>query len=120
MTVGAGNQWIRDGQKRCRRCGAGKSLGEFWPDAKVSTGLSPWCKDCQRAATRRSREKHRDRYNASRRKLKEHRTCALEGCEVEFDTPGNKLYCSDRHQRVASKRRQRRRTTQLAGDLNAR
>lgn len=120
MTTGAGSQWIHDGQKWCAHCRERKSTGEFWPNEKVSTGLSPWCKECQREATRRSREKHRVRYNAVRRKPKEHRTCALEGCEAEFDTPGNKLYCSDRHQRVASKRRQRRRTTQLAGDLNAR
>ena len=52
----------------CRRCGERKPASEFWPNPKISTGLSSWCKDCQREASRASRERYRDRYNAKRRK----------------------------------------------------
>jgi hypothetical protein len=70
----------------CRRCGQVKSRSEFWPNPAVSTGLSSWCKNCQRAATRESREKHRERYNGRRRKPKQTGTCAEPGCEETFES----------------------------------
>ena len=93
----------------CTMCHETKSVEEFWPNPRLKTGLSSWCKDCHRVGRRRTREKHRDRYNAARRKPKIRKTCELDGCDVEFETGiSTKRFCSDRHQRIASRRRAKR------------
>ena len=55
-------------EKLCVRCQRVLPVSEFRPNPKMRCGLTSWCKGCQREATRRSRAKHRDRYNAARRK----------------------------------------------------
>jgi hypothetical protein len=96
----------------CRRCGQVKPQTEFWANRSVSTGLSPWCKDCARAAARRSRAKHGARYNLARRKPRRKRDCPVCGQTFETAIP-HKLYCSRR----CKKRREN--VANRGGELNA-
>jgi hypothetical protein len=78
---------------RCRRCKELKPRDGFWPNPKISTGLSPWCKACSLEASRRSRERYRERYNARRRKPPSPaRTCPV--CGRTFKpTHHGQVYC---------------------------
>jgi hypothetical protein len=99
-----------DRPRSCRRCRQVKPATEFWPNERVSTGLSPWCKDCHRAATRRSREKYRARYAAARRKPEATRAC--EECGGRFTTAiPHKRFCSERCRKRAERHRLRGRET---------
>jgi hypothetical protein len=90
----------------CTRCRRTKPRAEFWPNAKIRTGLSSWCKDCARDARRASREKYRDRYNAERRKPRQERSCAECGERFVSSIP-HKLYCGAKCKKRAENRRVR-------------
>lgn len=59
--------------KHCPRCERDLPRSEFGPSKQTADGLFRWCRDCKRAADRRSHEKHRpertrkmrDRYHAN-------------------------------------------------------
>jgi hypothetical protein len=38
--------------RKCSKCGALKTLSEFYTDNKARDGYSPWCRTCQQQATR--------------------------------------------------------------------
>jgi hypothetical protein len=71
----------------CRRCRKRKRRAEFWPNPRLSTGVSSWCKDCSRASSRASRQRYRDRYNAARRQYPTKHTCTVCGNEFESTNP---------------------------------
>jgi hypothetical protein len=56
--------------KICRHCGKRKKSGEFRRNSRMKDGLSSWCSDCHREATRRWRAENREAYNESRRVVK--------------------------------------------------
>ena len=96
----------------CRRCGQVKPRSEFWANPRVSTGLSSWCKDCQRAATRASRAKYRERYLAKQRKPKQERACAECGELFETAIP-HKRFHDGRCKKKAENRSRRARARSL-------
>ena len=55
--------------KTCSRCGVEKPADEFFNHKRTRDGLSPWCKECQRAANRewaaKNPEKRREYVKAS-------------------------------------------------------
>jgi len=46
--------------KRCTHCGETKDREDFPASKVVSDGLSSWCRECHRAATRAWRAEHPD------------------------------------------------------------
>lgn len=81
---------------------------DFPTNEQLSTGLSSWCRTCHREATRKSREKYRDRYNAARRNPKQTRSC--EECGQTFETgKSHQRFCCELHRKRADSRRQRER-----------
>jgi hypothetical protein len=62
-------QWVNPdtGTKRCTCCRQHLPVSEFRANAKLSSGLDSWCIECHRVATRKSREKYPEKYNARRR-----------------------------------------------------
>jgi len=69
-------------QKRCARCEDEKPASEFAKNPKLRSGLDSYCHSCKLEAQRRSRAKHKDRYNAARRKPPpEPRICPICGSE---------------------------------------
>jgi hypothetical protein len=98
--------------KRCRRCGAEKASSEFPPSAKLRDGLSSWCRACHRAATRRARDRHREKYNATRRMPSEvERHCRRCGgayrCAPIARTDFCSEVCSVEHERALKRDRWR-------------
>jgi hypothetical protein len=47
--------------KRCTHCRQILPVEEFPPDLMVSTGLSSWCRECHREATRAWRARRREK-----------------------------------------------------------
>jgi hypothetical protein len=56
-----------DGVKTCRKCSEAKPHGDFPANSKMRDERSSWCRECHREATRRTRERYREKYNAARR-----------------------------------------------------
>jgi hypothetical protein len=97
-----------EGKKRCAKCRELRPIEDFPANEQLSTGLSPWCRSCHREATRKSREKYRNRYNAARRKPKRARFC--EECGEPFETAkSHQRFCCVLHRKRADSRRQRQR-----------
>ena len=109
MSVGGGTQYVLSGEKPCSKCRRRKPVEEFPVSTKLSSGYSSWCRSCHVEAVRAWRERN-PTYSHARRKATERRTCALDGCNVEFETsrpPGFHNYCKPAHQRKANKQRER-------------
>jgi hypothetical protein len=51
---------ITEGRKLCTHCREWLLLADFPPNPQISTGLSSWCRECHRKATREWRKRHRD------------------------------------------------------------
>jgi hypothetical protein len=57
--------------KTCRKCGETKPVSEFRRNPRVRDGLSSWCSECHRDATRRWRSDPANREGEnSKRRLK--------------------------------------------------
>jgi hypothetical protein len=54
-------------EKTCRKCDKTKPTSEFRRNPPCRDGLSSWCAECHREATRRWRAEHREEINARRR-----------------------------------------------------
>jgi hypothetical protein len=63
------SQWVNSYtlEKLCARCQRSLPLSSFRSNAKLSSGLDSWCRECRNEAAREWRERHRDEYNARRR-----------------------------------------------------
>jgi hypothetical protein len=94
----------------------------FWPNPKISTGLSPWCKSCTAEASRRSRERYRERYNARRRKPPgRERACPVCGRSFKPAVAGQ-VYCppTDRDRERAKNSQPRSRCAKRADNAKQR
>jgi hypothetical protein len=85
--------------KVCARCKRNLPVAAFKLDPKMRCGRGSWCSDCHRAARRRSRIRHKEKYNDQRAKQPRvvEATCPTCGAKVEGPRKGGtpKRYCSD-------------------------
>ena len=91
------SQDLRDGLKMCTYCGQWRPPDAFPTNKHLSSGLSSWCTECHRDATRRWRAEHPDqveRANARRRREPlEPRSCAT--CGINYaPVRRDQRYCS--------------------------
>jgi hypothetical protein len=84
-------------RKHCTRCWQYLLAGCFRPNARISSGLSSWCRECDRAYKRQWRAENPEKlaeYNESRRAPRELRKCSE--CGTEFVRKSNQVVCSRR------------------------
>ncbi len=94
--------------KTCRKCGVTKQGSEFKPNAKISDGLSSWCRSCHVEATRRWREAHPEeveRYNRGRRQEVSEVRCTV--CAELFERPSAARHTICSHACLARRRARR-------------
>jgi hypothetical protein len=101
-------QYTRD-MKNCNDCETEKPLEAFNWRSKAKGTKQPYCRDCQRKRNTSDYRKHREAYNANRKRYrqsmvdfiweqKQGKICSEEGCEVsnpimlEFDHLGDKEF----------------------------
>ena len=105
-------------EKRCSNCSQFLPLDAFVANRGAWKGLSSWCRECHRQATRDWRARNRDELNARRREqyrlehpLHEGRRCGECGREIPATRNANALVCSPacRQARQAPQRSLRKR-----------
>ena len=65
--------------KRCTKCKSSRTIEDFYEDKKTKDGLSLWCKDCCKKATKKQQEKNRIRNTTII--IPEFKKCS--GCKIE-------------------------------------